>query len=342
MYAQSLAEGHTLQRKELRSQTIREYLEAINLLFTSHSFDAPVDFDDKKSISTNVYDSVKTWESEPNQRTYMAPEVLAALMTKAAAVAQNAPDSLIPVVCDWVLLSRYTGFRLCEYGQKTQTRIEYHTVGHNQKHIMKAMQRSDFRFFDAQGNVITDLINDRDRVVSVEITWRVQKNRQNGQKITWVANEAFPLLCPVQAALRIATRSIRLIFSESGVPLGGYIKTSAKKNKVVYITGNVISDVLRAVAKDVYPHITDSELSQYSAHMLRVSACVLLQQANKADHYIKMRLRWAGESYQVYLRNTPILASQHIDAANLPANAVSLLVAELTALDMGVYTTFTE
>ena len=110
MYAQSLAEGHTLQRKELRSQTIREYLEAINLLFTSHSFDAPVDFNDKKSISTNVYDSVKTWESEPNQRTYMAPEVLAALMTKAAAVAQNAPDSLIPVVCDWVLLSHYTGF----------------------------------------------------------------------------------------------------------------------------------------------------------------------------------------------------------------------------------------
>ena len=118
---------------------------------------------------------------------------------------------------------------------------------------MKAMQRSDFRFFDAQGNVITDLINNRDRVVSVEITWRVQKNRQNGQKITWVANEAFPLLCPVQAALRIATRSIRLGLSESGVPLGCYIKTSAKKNKVVYITGNVISDVLRALLR-MYTH----------------------------------------------------------------------------------------
>ena len=83
-------------------------------------------------------------------------------MAKAAAVAQNAPDPLIPVVCDWGLLSCYTGSRLGECGQKTQTRIEYHTVSHNQRCIMKAMQRSDFRFFDAQGNVINDWINNRD------------------------------------------------------------------------------------------------------------------------------------------------------------------------------------
>lgn len=47
-----------------------------------------------------------------------------------------------------------------------------------------------------------------------------------------------------------------------------------------------------------------------------VTAAVLLQQAGKDADYIKMCLRWAGESYSIYLRNAAILARQHLAAVS--------------------------
>ena len=40
------------------------------------------------------------------------------------------------------------------------------------------------------------------------------------------------------------------------------------------------------------------ELSKYSAHYLRVTAAVLLHQAQKDPEYIKIRLRWVSNAFQ--------------------------------------------
>ena len=49
--------------------------------------------------------------------------------------------------------------------------------------------------------------------------------------------------------------------------------------------------------------------------MIRVSACVILQVADKKADFIKMRLRWESDSYRVYLRNTSLLAMRHLEAS---------------------------
>ena len=41
-----------------------------------------------------------------------------------------------------------------------------------------------------------------------------------------------------------------------------------------------------------------------------------MQQAGKDADYTKTRLRWAGESYSLYLRNTAVLARQHLAAVS--------------------------
>ena len=58
--------------------------------------------------------------------------------------------------------------------------------------------------------------------------------------------------------------------------------------------------------------------------MIRVSAAVLLQIADKPEHFIKMRLRWESDTYRLYLRNTSIIAMEANVAATLLEKAYHL------------------
>jgi hypothetical protein len=86
---------------------------------------------------------------------------------------------------------------------------------------------------------------------------------------------------------------------------------------------------------------------------MRVWACVLLDEAGKSPDYIKKRLRWMGDSFRMYLRDTHVIQDQHQEALRtsseevmdlvsvLPANILRLsIMSEETAGDddnMGVY-----
>jgi hypothetical protein len=83
--------------------------------------------------------------------------------------------------------------------------------------------------------------------------------------------------------------------------------------RVIYLTGNIIAELLQKAIKKVRPDTTPDKLKQYSAHSLRVWACVLLNEAGKSPDYIKKRLRWLGDSFRMYLRETAIIQHQHVD-----------------------------
>jgi hypothetical protein len=72
------------------------------------------------------------------------------------------------------------------------------------------------------------------------MTFWIQKNRQNSQSITLVANNAHHNICPVQAAYRIFLRAKKLGQSDSE-PMGIFVnKFSIKK----YLTEGKIAKVL--------------------------------------------------------------------------------------------------
>jgi hypothetical protein len=304
----------------MRAQTIREYLESLNELFEERGYINPdtrvypVDFSNKTLPSTIFYENVKTWEKEPNRRTHLTAEFLSALRKRA----DSDPSSLglEAAMLDFVILGRLTGFRLGEFGQKTQKNIDQHELP-NGELITKALCRRDFTFKDNRGKTITDPVANHGRVYSVKITWRVQKNRRNGQSITWVQDKTNPSLCPVAAALRIYERSIKLHLDWND-PMGAYLKSNkaGTKRTRVFITGPKVSELFKSVAMEVYPDITPDELKRFSAHAIRVTAAVILQIAGKEKDFIQSRLRWASEAYQMYLRDTTILACRHIEASN--------------------------
>ena len=99
------------------------------------------------------------------------------------------------------------------------------------------------------------------------------------------------------------------------MPLAVYLDET--DNVVKYLTGTDLTEWFRSVAKVCMPRISAEDLRRYSAHSLRVSACVLLHEAGKDGTYIKLRLRWKSDCFEVYLRNTQVISSQHIDALSM-------------------------
>jgi hypothetical protein len=121
--------------------------------------------------------------------------------------------------------------------------------------------------------------------------------------------------------------------------LSRYIRQ--KKGKVIYLTGNKIAELLRKAIKEVRPNTTLDELKGYSAHSLRVWACVLLDKAGKLPDFIKKRLRWLGDSFRMYLRDTAIIQHQHVDALLAASQEVMDLIAALPK-DVIALSTMTE
>jgi hypothetical protein len=102
-----------------------------------------------------------------------------------------------------------------------------------------------------------------------------------------------------------------------------------KKGKVIYLTGNKIAELLRKAIKEVRPDTTSDKLKRYSAHSLRVWACVLLDEAEKLPDYTNKRLRWLGDCFRMYLRDTAIIQHQHVDALLAALQEVMDLIAVL-------------
>jgi hypothetical protein len=62
-----------------------------------------------------------------------------------------------------------------------------------------------------------------------------------------------------------------------------------KKGKIIYLTGNKIAELLWKAIKKVHPDTTSDKLKWYSAHSLRVWACILLHEVGKFPDYITRR-----------------------------------------------------
>jgi hypothetical protein len=123
-----------------------------------------------------------------------------------------------------------------------------------------------------------------------------------------------------------------------GMPIAVY---KTKKGKVIYLTGSLIAKLLRKAVKKVRPDTTPEKLKQYSAHSLRVWACVLLDEAGKLPDYIKKRLCWLGDSFRIYLQDTTIIQHQHVSALLAALQEVMDLIAALPK-DIIALSTMTE
>jgi hypothetical protein len=98
-----------------------------------------------------------------------------------------------------------------------------------------------------------------------------------------------PAICPVLAALRLVLRARRLSQPDS-MPVACYLK----KDAMAYLTGSRIAFHFRAAARAARPNISKDNEQRYSAHSLRVWACVLLDEAGNSPDALLNLLVLAG------------------------------------------------
>ncbi len=126
------------------------------------------------------------WEEDiARQRAPLDKKIFAKL--RQMAIASKCEDSVSDLLFDVMALGCYIGPRLSEYAQTTQDKVDYHTYPSG-KTVIKAFIANDIIFYDEKKRVVKNLNNDTlQQAHFVKITWRIQKNRQNGQSITLTA-----------------------------------------------------------------------------------------------------------------------------------------------------------
>jgi hypothetical protein len=99
-----------------------------------------------------------------------------------------------------------------------------------------------------------------------------------------------------------------------------------KKAPLLYITGSRIATLLRKAVKKVQPSTSADDLKKYSAHSLRVWACVLLDKAGMSPSFIRKHLHWLGDLFKVYLHDTKAIQDKHLAALQLASSDVMALI----------------
>jgi hypothetical protein len=91
----------------------------------------------------------------------------------------------------------------------------------------------------------------------------------------------------------------------------------------------------------VHPDLSKDEIKRLSFHLGWVWALVLLNEAGMAPDFMKSGLCWMGDSYHLYLHDTPILQQKHVNALNKESKEVLKLLLTLLTVpgdtEMGVY-----
>ncbi len=161
------------------------YAKAVNNLFKLRSFSPPADLSDPNNMTAILLNNMLREEDIVRQRAPLDNEIFAKLHQ--TAIASKCEDSVSDLLFDVVALGRYIGPCLSEYAQTTQDKDDHHTFPSG-KMVIKAFIANDFIFYDEKKRVVKNLNNDSlQQARFVKITWRIQKNHQNSQSITLVA-----------------------------------------------------------------------------------------------------------------------------------------------------------
>jgi len=221
------------------------------------------------------------------------------------------PDSFDAAFFDWIVIGIQAGFRKSEWVQDTHQFLTTGQFNLNRDGSSTAFIASDFSFTTMLPSQKITHPSSSTSYSQVHLTWRVQKNNQNNQRISFNHNFTNELFSPVLAAQRILDRASRL-----QVPSHHPVSVFIQDKKLQYMHHTLVETTLRTAAKAVYNITSQKALQLFSCHSIRVGACVILHAAQKDPLFIQFRLRWRSNSFIVYLRNTPRIAAIHNDLIN--------------------------
>jgi hypothetical protein len=291
--------GNTILCKQIRTETVKEYIKEAVKHFTSQGQPDPTlnITGYRAPIIQGILNESERWESVANRReplTWPMVDHIRSLTKSKSA------DSLDHAMADWLTVGMFTGFRLSEWAQADSVVAKKTSQGKtpwklSRKHDSIAITRSDVSFGKA--------LNGNDYVA---IKYRWQKNGENGEKVLYGASQGNPSHCPVLAMHNIIRRAERF-----KIPNDAPLAWFAENKQRHLITDKHICTILRPAARAIYQIENRDDINRWSAHSIRVGACVLLHEQGAEPMLIKNQLRWRSDTFLTYLRHTPQVAFRH-------------------------------
>jgi hypothetical protein len=169
----------------------------------------------------------------------------------------------------------------------------------------------------------SSVLADESAVGRAALTFKAQKNGDNGATRLFTRNDSFPDMCFIRLLLRIARRFLRLVGEDHAKSL---CLCRDSSGLIRCITSTDIGFVFRPAASFVYqldPTKDAKSLSLWSSHSLSVvGACVLFHAMGFTDVQIMWLLRWKSNAFMTYLRNVAVLSHRQNLAFSAEAEAM--------------------
>ena len=332
MYALHLSAGNTIYCKRIAARTIEQYVRAAATflaLFSGIDYrkDSPTD-KSMGHILRPVFQDLHRYESVPDRR---EPYDLSMHRLAREITNQCDRDSLYAALTDGFEEGLAAGYRLSEWAQPAGlTNVARPQLNHlvEAECRTRAIVPDDLRcqtrdMRRARGLMILSL--DLTSVHKLWVRFRTQKNGQHGEEKLFTRNPTPGGICFVSSAYRklLRFRHLQAIdgrLDPGHTPLSVYYEPSSLSVKL--ITATDIEKFMRRLAIEVYhlhPVKDASDVQRWSAHSLRVGACVALHAMGFSTLDIQWILRWRSMAFVMYLRNVAILATRQHQALDRAA-----------------------
>jgi hypothetical protein len=331
MYALHLSAGHSIYCRSIKAATIEQYLLAAATFLAQFSgIDYRKDHVHDKQLGhllVPILRDIKKYESVPDRREPYDPQMHLAARFIASQCDQ---DSLVCALTDGFEQGICAGYRLSEWAQPSGvSNPQAPQLNHLREGILtKALVPDDFRILTVSNQRVSGmaiLLIPLGQITKMWAKWRTQKNGQNGEEKLFARNPKLGGFCFVSSVYRALSRFQRLSLrdprlSPDSTPLSVY--WSEKFSCVRLINADNIERFMRHLASRVYylhPDRDAGDLAKWSAHSLRVGACVALHAMGFTPLDIQWILRWRSQAFMAYLRNVAILAHRQVQALDRAA-----------------------
>ncbi len=268
-YAVLLIQGKTISGIMVCSNTVKNYIHAACDLFTKRGLSLPRSA--KIDFIKIITHALRNYENIPKRCNMITNKLTLWMIKHVATLPSVHPHATI---FDWIALGQYTRFHALEWCQTTKSDYKHITAWPLQH--PEAFVVEDFEFFlDGEIPIHNILDTPLTTISSICIHWRMQKNKQNSEKIPFFCNANNPNLCPVAAALRIICHTF-LLHKQSGPPLG-IRPVPTHPTHFQYITMAKTAAFLRLAAQHAHKLPSKHpDISTWSAHSVKVTAANLL------------------------------------------------------------------
>lgn len=305
---QSLCQNETIKARVVKTDCIKQYIKAAKTFCTALNIQDPniTAQGEYDPIFKLLLDEHKQWDAVMNKREPVSEEMFEYITRN-----QEGPlTSLSRTTADWLTIGRQAGLRISEYGQEEAFLSRTGNFATNHFGQSTAFTLDDFMFY---GRSRMNIHYDRHTrlelkyITAARIRWRTQKNKEKEESIWYARNDEDPSRCVIRAMLRIRERAQEMCIP-AGHPIGMYRDVNGARG---FVTNNNMSKTFQDAARVVHKITDEKTLKKYSSHSIRVMACVLLFAKGKNTDFIKFRLRWKSNCFEMYLRHVPRQAQEH-------------------------------